>query len=172
MSSSFCSWGRWTKQEGWVNLRFHLSTSGVNQVEWERELCPIFPFVNLVVWDLLLRRTAARWHNLVCVQCYWGLMLLWVMGAGFDNTCAVSGKWNVSRVIPRLYRWVYKTVRLSPLVIEHDYGFPIKTITDWIPWVANFRFPFYEICVQNQWGHKMLRPSWELRHWRSEFNYR
>ena len=27
---------------------------------------------------------------------------------GFENTCTVSGKWNVSRVMPRLYGWVYK----------------------------------------------------------------
>ena len=47
-------------------------------------------------------------------------MLLWVMGVGFDNTCTVSGKWNVSRVILRLYRWVYKTLRLSPLVVDHS----------------------------------------------------
>ena len=51
---------------------------------------------------------------------YWGLMLLWVMGEGFDNTCTVPGKWNVSRVIPRLYGGVYKTLRLFPLVVEHS----------------------------------------------------
>ena len=39
---------------------------------------------------------------------------------GFDNICTVSGKSNVSRVIPRLYRWVYKTLRLSQLVVEHS----------------------------------------------------
>ena len=47
-------------------------------------------------------------------------MLLWLMGVRFDNTCAVSGEWNVSRVIPRLYGWVYNTLRLSPLVVEHS----------------------------------------------------
>ena len=44
-------------------------------------------------------------------------MLLWVMVVGFENTCTVSGKWNVSKVIPRLYGWVYKTLRLSPLAV-------------------------------------------------------
>ena len=39
---------------------------------------------------------------------------------GFDNTCTVSGKGNVSRVIPRFYGWVYKTLRLSPSVVEHS----------------------------------------------------
>ena len=41
-------------------------------------------------------------------------------GVVFDNTCTVSGKRNVSRVIPRLYGWVYKTSRLSTLVVEHS----------------------------------------------------
>ena len=47
-------------------------------------------------------------------------MLLWVVGVGFDNICAVSGKWTVSSVISRLYEWVYKTLWLSPLVLEHS----------------------------------------------------
>ena len=47
-------------------------------------------------------------------------MPLWVLMVGFDNTCAASGKWNVSRVFPKLYGWVYKTLRLSPLVVEHN----------------------------------------------------
>ena len=42
------------------------------------------------------------------------------MGLGFDNTCTVSWKVNVSKVIPRLYEWIYKTLRLSPLVVEHS----------------------------------------------------
>ena len=50
---------------------------------------------------------------------YWGLMLLWMMGVELDNTFAISGKWNLSKVILRLYGWVYKTLRLSPLVVEH-----------------------------------------------------
>ena len=51
---------------------------------------------------------------------YWWLMLLWIMGVGFENTCIVSRNGNVSRVIPRLCGWVYKTLRLSPLEVEHD----------------------------------------------------
>ena len=43
-----------------------------------------------------------------------------MIGFGFNNTCTVSRKWNVSRVIPRLCEWVYKTLRLSPLVVEHS----------------------------------------------------
>ena len=42
------------------------------------------------------------------------------MGVGFDNTCTVSRAWNISTVIPRLYRWVYKILRLSPLVVQHS----------------------------------------------------
>ena len=45
-------------------------------------------------------------------------MLLWEMGKGFENTCTVSGKLNVSRVIPRLYEWVYKVLRLPQWLVE------------------------------------------------------
>ena len=38
---------------------------------------------------------------------------------GFENTCTVPGKWNVFRVISRLYGWVCKTLRRNPLVFEH-----------------------------------------------------
>ena len=40
-------------------------------------------------------------------------------GVGFENICTVLGKWNISRVIPRLYGWVYKTWRFFPLADEH-----------------------------------------------------
>ena len=59
-----------------------------------------------------------RW--MVVVFCFiggWCYSEWWVVG--FENTCTVSGKWNVSRVIPRLYEWVHKTLRLSLLVGEH-----------------------------------------------------
>ena len=42
------------------------------------------------------------------------------MGVGFDNTCIVSGKLNDSRVIPKLYGCINKTLRLFPLVVEHS----------------------------------------------------
>ena len=42
------------------------------------------------------------------------------MGVGFKNICTVWREWNVSRVIPRLYGWVYKTWRLFPLADEHS----------------------------------------------------
>ena len=52
-----------------------------------------------------------------------GLMLLGVIGVGFDNTFTVSGKPNVSWVISRLYGCVHKTLRLSPLVVEQCCGY-------------------------------------------------
>ena len=51
---------------------------------------------------------------------YWGLVLLWVMRVVFENNCTVSERWNVLRVVSRLYGWVYKTLQLSPLVVEHS----------------------------------------------------
>ena len=35
-----------------------------------------------------------------------GLILLWVIGVGRENTCIVSGKSNFSRVDPKFYGWV------------------------------------------------------------------
>ena len=114
---------RWTEKERWIQD---------------------FLFSSQEVWELSFRPNASEGRNRVCVcvcvcvcvfVCVcsvckwlrewwlvfvlWSLMLLWVMGVRFDNTCTVSGKWNVSRVIPRLYGWVYKTLRLSTLVVEH-----------------------------------------------------
>ena len=42
------------------------------------------------------------------------------MGVGFENTCMVSGKWNVYRVISRFFGLVYKTLRIFSLVVEHN----------------------------------------------------
>ena len=49
---------------------------------------------------------------------YWGLILLWVMGLGFENTCTVSEKQNISRVISVLYG--YKILRLLITAVEHS----------------------------------------------------
>ena len=100
-------------------------------MEWGREMSPRFPFATSEVWKL----PRARWHNLVCVcvcvcvcvrvcsQWWLVFALLGVdatLGVRFEITHIVSGKWNVSKVIPRLYGRVYKTLRLSPLVNEHS----------------------------------------------------
>ena len=37
---------------------------------------------------------------------------------GLYNTCIVSRKLNISRVIPRLFGWVYKTLGLFPLAVD------------------------------------------------------
>ena len=70
-------------------------------------------------------------------------------------TLAVSGKWKISMVIPRLYGWVYKTLKLSPILVEQNVAVMSVSLN---LWVANFWFPFYEICVQNQWGIKFWDP--------------
>ena len=101
--------------------------------------------------------SACRWLS----QCWLVFVLLGVDATLSDGFDTVSGNWI--RVLPRLYGRIYKTFRLSPLVVEqcccgYECEFPIKTISDWILWVANFPFLFYE--------------SWGLRHWRSQFSYR
>ena len=49
------------------------------------------------------------------------------LGVEFENNCIVSGTFNVSRIIPRLEGAIYKTLRLSPLAVEHSSGY------DWAP---------------------------------------
>ena len=103
----FSSWCSWTIQGGWVNLRLYLFVSGVNQVEWESEVSPRFPFFTPSVWEFPLRPTP------------------------------------------------------SEVVVEHG----VVVIT---------------VGSQSRRGagggggvrHKILRPSWGLRHWQFEFNYR
>ena len=48
-----------------------------------------------------------------------GVVAILADGCG-ENTCTILGKGNASRVIPRLYGWVYKTLGLSPLAVEHN----------------------------------------------------
>ena len=74
---------------------------------------------------------------------YWGLMILWVMRMGFDDT--VSGMWNVSRVIPGPYRWVCETLRLIVLWLW---------VWHWILCVANYRFVKF-----------VFRISWGIKFW-------
>ena len=45
-------------------------------------------------------------------------MLVWVMIAEFEKTWAVSGMSIVSKVIPRLYEWKYKMLRLLALLVQ------------------------------------------------------
>ena len=35
---------------------------------------------------------------------------------GFENICTVAGKWNVFKVATRLYGWVYKILKTTPII--------------------------------------------------------
>ena len=73
------------------------------------------------------------------------------MGVGFENTCTVLGKWNVPRVATRIYGWVYKIRKTTPIIssttVSHSAGSQSVVITVSpepgaqvrILWVANFR---------------------------------
>ena len=89
-----------------------------------------------------------------------------VMAVEFDNTYAVSGKWYVLRVIPRLYGWVYKTLKLSSLVVEHSVVVmsarlnPMVEVSDTggscsiivrVDYVFAFQNRYCELCVGNRW---------------------
>ena len=48
---------------------------------------------------------------------YWRLMLLWVIGVGFDNTSTLSVKWNITRIVSKLFGWVYIILRFPSLLV-------------------------------------------------------
>ena len=84
---------------------------------------------------------------------------------GFDNTCTNSEKRNVFMLIPRLYGWVYKTLRPSSLVI--DYSVVVMTagsksrrfqIESYGQPIFDFRFIRF-VFKTSGGGHKILRPS-------------
>ena len=95
---------------------------------------------------------------------YWGFMLLWVMGLGFENMCTVSVKWNFSKIIPRLYWWVYKALTLPSLTVELNVVVMTAVLKQDDPRL-NPMGNQYLIPVFN-WD-----PSWRPCHWQSKFNY-
>ena len=115
----------------------------------------------------------ARWHTIVCVECLWMIKLI-VVGFCFIGVWSYSdecGIWyhlysfrevNGSRVIPRLYGWVYKTLRLSPLVVEHS---AVVTSVRLNALGSQFSVPLlWNLCSESV-RYKTLRPSWGLWHW-------
>ena len=50
------------------------------------------------------------------------------MRRGGESTVSLhsSGKWNISKVILRIFGWVCKILRLSPLVVAH--GVVVMTV--------------------------------------------
>ena len=87
-------------------------------------------------------------------------MLLWVIGVEFNDTCTVSGKGNVFRVIPRLHGWVYKTLRLSLLVVEHSVVVATARLN---PMGSQFLIPvLWNLCSESV-GHKLWTPTLVVR---------
>ena len=73
------------------------------------------------IWELPLTPTPSEvaffsacgvfvddWTNGGLFLFFCRLMVHWVMGVEFENTCINSEKWNISRVISRLYGWMHK----------------------------------------------------------------
>ena len=103
------------------------------------------------------------------------------MGVGFENTCTFSGKWNVSRVVTRLYRWVSKILKTT-LVISltavphqgdsHSAECQLVVITAGsqsgiqarILWVANFRLHTCLHSLASQYIREQLRTYWAPSH--------
>ena len=97
---------RWTGEEMWLQ-DFFLSPQGFESLR-----------------SHLLQK---RKDNLVLVECL-SMTNLMVVGfcsirgdTGFENNCKVWGKRVVSGFIPRIYRWVYKTLKFSLLVVKRNY---------------------------------------------------
>ena len=66
-----------------------------------------------------------------------------------------QGSENVSRVITRLIRWVYQTLRVPRISIVRwlQLWLPFKQIQDSSQGEDNFKLSCYEVCVWNQLGH-------------------
>ena len=79
-------------------------------------------------------------------------MLLSVMGVGFDNS------FMEVKCLQDNFRTLWmgiKNLKTLPLLVNIVLWLWVR---DWILWVANCRFPFYEICVQNNCEIKLWDP--------------
>ena len=166
MSSSFCCWCNRTKWGRWGNLRFYIFVFGVKQVEWGNEVSPIFSFLTQGFWELPLRSTTSEVALFsVWSVCRWlsQLRLVFVLlrvdatlGDGFGIWEHLSSFREVNcleRVFLKLYGWVYKTFKTVVMTAgSHSRQSQIESYGK-----PYFRFSFYEIYVQNQWGHNILR---------------
>ena len=72
---------------------------------------------------------------MVCFFFLLGLIPLWVVCLGFENTWVVSKKWNV---ISRLYGSVYKILRLLLTAVEYSI---VVVDTSSIPGRSQFLIP-------------------------------
>ena len=142
----------------WVNLRFYLFASGVKQVEWEREVSPRFPFVTRGVWaSTLTYREGGGVITCVWSVCRW-----------------LSQWWLVFFIGVRCYseRWVWDLLphgRLSPFVVEQSVVVMSSKLN---PTGSQFSIPvLWNLCSESM-EYKILRLSWGLQHWRSEFSHR
>ena len=96
-----------------VNLSFYLFVSCV----WWRRRSQIF--LALPQWFrsfpsvFFVDYKANGGSILLC----WRLMLLWVIGVGFDNTSTLSVKWNITRIVSKLFGWVYIILRFPSLLV-------------------------------------------------------
>ena len=124
-------------------------------------MSPRFPCISKEGRELLLSLFPSKVAYLVqgsvlaydgCFLFYWRLILLWVIGVGFGNTCAISGKWNISRVVPRLYGWLYKILRL-PFITTEDgvmvatarYQIGVSQFNSRVWLVSNSRFTKFQL---------------------------
>ena len=117
------------------------------------------------------------------LQFFW--KKLWMV-VGLENTCTISGKWNVSKVVTRLYEWVHKIRKTTPInngstAVSHQgdshlAGSQSVVITEGsqpgaqvqILWVVNFRLHTCLHSLSPPYFRKQLRSYWAPSHIETE----
>ena len=162
------------------NLKFYIFVFGVKQVEWGREVSPIFSFVTQGFWELFLRSTTSEVARFsVWSVCRWlsqlGLVLVLLrvdatLGDGFgiwEHLYSFREVNCLERLFLKLYGWVYKTLRLwlwlRVPIQDNPRLNPMRSL------IFNSRFMKFMFRISG--GIKFWDPSWGLWHWQSEFNY-
>ena len=85
-----------------------------------------------------------------------------MMLVGFQNTCTASGKSNVARVIPRLYRWVCKTGKLLPLADEHSVAAMTAGSQSRQPQIVSYGGPILDFRFINLCSESMGAYNFEI----------
>ena len=90
-----------------------------------------------------------------------------VMGVGFENICTISGGWNVSKVVPRLYGWIYNVLWLFLLTAEDSVVAVTMGFQSGRPQFDSHRWPILDSCFimfmfSSSGAMKFCDPSWGL----------
>ena len=131
-------------QGGWVNLRFHLLVSGVNQVEWEREVNLRFLFFTSGVWKKSRKHCSVNFCSLAVFQSsghegWWGAAGPYLGPAemasfssrDFSRSNKYDTLWHVvsTGYFYVLFSWAIADSHFHPLEIYKNTSLSFTTIT-------------------------------------------